>query len=115
MKKYIKVDKEKIIEIRPLDEEVDHTGYIEVELPEGNDIFIMQNYLYQNGKFVKTDAIINAKKVLEETSEILNWFVQNDYIANKIVFGEWAQDDPRYVEYLKERAIKRARLDELGE
>ena len=115
MKKYIKLDKEKIIEIRPLDEEIDHTDYIKVELPEGNDIFIMQNYLYKNNKFVKTDTIVNAKKSLQERLEILGWLQANDYIANKIVFGEWAQDDPRYVTYLKERAAKRARLDELGE
>ena len=48
-----------------------------------------------------------------ELLQIQYWFKKNDWKVNKIVIGEWSQDDPRWQEYLKERAIKRARQDEL--
>ena len=49
----------------------------------------------------------------DELLQIQSWFKKNDWKVNKIVIGEWSQDDPRWQEYLKERAIKRARQDEL--
>lgn len=48
-----------------------------------------------------------------EIKEIEKWFTDRDYIANKIVFGEWSKADPRYVDYVLERGVKRARLDYL--
>ena len=49
----------------------------------------------------------------EEKREILIWFAKNDYIINKVFLQEWTTDDIRYTNYLSERVIKRARLDEL--
>lgn len=49
----------------------------------------------------------------EELEEIQNWFRENDWIPNKIVTGEWESTDPRWIEYLSERADKRERQDEL--
>lgn len=53
-----------------------------------------------------------SKEKLEKR-EILNWFNRNDYIINKVFLGEWETNDVRYLNYLKERKIKRDRLDEL--
>ena len=53
---------------------------------------------------------INYRK---ELNSILKWFADNDWKINKIVIGEWQQNDQRWQEYLTERAIKRARYDEL--
>ena len=55
----------------------------------------------------------NAYK--QELISIKQWFTENDWKPNKIVTGEWEQNDPRWLEYKEERAIKRARQDELIE
>ena len=49
----------------------------------------------------------------EELWEIQKWFSDNDWIVNKIVVGEWTTDDERWLNYLAERKLKRARQDEL--
>ena len=49
----------------------------------------------------------------EELWEIQKWFSDNDWIVNKIVVGEWTTDDERWINYLAERKVKRARQDEL--
>lgn len=49
----------------------------------------------------------------EELCEIQKWFSDNDWIVNKIVVGEWTTDDERWINYLADRKIKRARQDEL--
>ena len=49
----------------------------------------------------------------EELWEIQKWFSDNDWIVNKIVVGEWTTDDERWLNYLAERKVKRARQDEL--
>ena len=49
----------------------------------------------------------------EELWEIQKWFSDNDWIVNKIVVGEWATNDERWLNYLAERKVKRARQDEL--
>jgi hypothetical protein len=38
----------------------------------------------------------------------------NDWKVNKIIVGEWETTDPRWLDYLKQRQIKRARLDEIN-
>ena len=54
--------------------------------------------------------ISNAK---QEIIEIHKWLSDNDWKFNKVFLGEWAEDDTRWLEYLEERRIKRARLDYL--
>lgn len=49
----------------------------------------------------------------QEKQEILKWLADNDWKVNKIVLGEWLEDDPRVVEYKRERKEKRERLDYL--
>lgn len=49
----------------------------------------------------------------EELWEIQKWFSDNDWIVNKIVVGEWTTNDERWLNYLAERKVKRARQDEL--
>lgn len=69
------------------------------------------NRLYSRPNIVKRNEHIAKAK--QELKEIKSWFSSNDWKVNKIVIGEWSQDDPRWQEYLNERAIKRARQDEL--
>ena len=49
-----------------------------------------------------------------ELNSIQKWFTDNDWKPNKIVTGEWTTNDERWIGYLQERAIKRARQDELN-
>lgn len=51
----------------------------------------------------------------KELNDIHEWFNENDWKPNKIITGEWQIDDQRWIDYLNERAIKRARQDELNE
>lgn len=51
----------------------------------------------------------------EELWEIQKWFSDNDWVVNKIVVGEWTTDDERWINYLAERKVKRARQDELNQ
>ena len=51
----------------------------------------------------------------DELKLIQSWLKKNDWKINKIVIGEWETTDERWTSYLAERAIKRARQDELNE
>jgi hypothetical protein len=42
----------------------------------------------------------------------LQWLADNDWKVNKRTVGEWAEDDPRRLEYLAGRAKARAQYDE---
>lgn len=79
----------------------------------------IENYAKENGfKIVDNkpnELIIKELKVSNENEllSIRKWFSDNDYKVNKIMLGEWTSDDARWLEYIKERKIKRARQDEL--
>jgi hypothetical protein len=108
MKKFIKTEGKKILEIRPKMFE----GAIEIEVPDTmKDLDVLRLHHYANGKLVKTDEIINKANLSEEYFEIRQWLTQNDWKVNKVFLGEWAETDPRWVEYKEQRVIKRARLD----
>lgn len=49
----------------------------------------------------------------EELMFIQSWLKENDWKVNKIIVGEWTADDERWLEYLEQRTLKRARQDEL--
>lgn len=49
----------------------------------------------------------------EELNNIKIWLQENDWMPNKITTGEWQDTDPRWLAYKQERAVKRARQDEL--
>lgn len=53
-------------------------------------------------------------EILKELYEIQLWFKANDWKVNKFVLGEWQEDDPRWQDYLNQRAEKRARQDILN-
>lgn len=124
MKKFIKVENERIVDIRPL-EEVDlykdeellkqfKKEFIEVEVPEGyNDIEILSQFIYKEGKFTKTDVFLHSRQLGIELDEIKLWLKNNDWMPNKIITGEWTENDKRWTAYLKERKAKRTRQDEL--
>ena len=112
MKKFIKTNGNKIIEVRP----ESFPNSIEIEVPDTmQDLDILRLHYYQNGKLVKTNEIINKANLSEEYYEIRQWLSHNDYKVNKVFLGEWAETDPRWVEYKEQRAIKRARLDKIKE
>lgn len=137
MEKYIKLDGERIVEVRPLlkaNEPIDPTlppneieyqvnpellerfekEFTRANVPDGvTDIELLTGYLYRNKKFVKTTIFKEQFELGVELDEIRNWLAQNDWKVNKVFIGEWADTDPRWIEYKEQRAIKRARLDEL--
>ena len=81
--------------------------------------------MWQNGVLVSnpnyTEYVVEQKaeeqkkEYRKELSEIQYWFAENDWKPNKIITGEWSEEDPRWLEYKQERTIKRARQDELLE
>ena len=50
-----------------------------------------------------------AKKAMDR---VLQWLADNDWKVNKHTLGEWADDDPRWLEYLAGREQARAEYDE---
>ena len=69
------------------------------------------------GKLVK-HQFTNEPVVLQPQEELLfiqQWFIENDWIPNKILTGEWTTDDTRWKLYLNERFMKRKRQDEIKE
>ena len=59
------------------------------------------------------DKGLQRAKAIHEKAVIEAWFNKNDWKFNKVFIGEWAETDPRWLEYKEQRAIKRARLDEI--
>ena len=110
MKKFIKVNGKQIIEVRP----EQFPDSIEVEIPdEMHDLDVLRKHHYENGQLVETNVIINKANLSEEYFIIRQWLTQNDWKINKVFLGEWEATDPRWIEYKKQRAAKRARLDEI--
>lgn len=61
------------------------------------------------------DKGLQRALLIKEQAIIKQWLTQNDWKVNKITLGEWEKTDPRWVEYKEQRAVKRARLDEIKE
>ena len=59
------------------------------------------------------DKGLQRAKAIHEQARIKNWLKDNDWKVNKVTVGEWETTDPRWIEYKEQRAIKRARLDEI--
>ena len=110
MKKYIKTEGNRIIEVRPKMIE----GFIEIEVAdELKDIDILRSYIYSDGSLQQSQDLIDTQLLKQEMFAIQHWLFQNDWKVNKITLGEWEVTDPRFIEYKEQRAIKRARLDEI--
>jgi len=110
MKRYIRTEGNRIIDIRHKMIE----GFIEIEVEdELRDIDILRSYVYSNGSLQQSQDLIDTQLLKEEMFEIQGWLFENDWKVNKITLGEWETTDPRFIEYKEQRAIKRARLDEI--
>ena len=59
------------------------------------------------------EKINKMEQYEKELNQIQRWFKDNDWKVNKIVIGEWEKTDSRWLDYISERAKKRARQDEL--
>lgn len=44
-------------------------------------------------------------------AQALQWLADNDWKVNKRMLGEWAEDDPRWQDYLAQRMLARAKID----
>jgi len=83
------------------------------------DVENFNDYYYIDG----TVVINSEPRLLEEykislqieLNQIKKWFYDTDYFPHKIITREWQENDERWVEYLAERQIKRARKDVLEE
>lgn len=56
---------------------------------------------------------INEAEIKKEAA--LKWLADNDWKVNKVVIGEWAVEDPRWREYLAQRAQIRLAIDAADE
>lgn len=119
MKAYIKLDKDNFIQSLTFSQVTDE--WIEVEC-NAEVLNRLDCYRYENGNFIFDDSridyeLIHSQKLKadlqQELKEIHQWLDDNDWIVNKVFLGEWEKDDDRFLNYKKERAIKRARRDEI--
>lgn len=60
------------------------------------------------------DKKIEIMIIRSELIKIARWFKANDWIPNKLVTGEWDNNDPRWQGYLAERTNKREQQDRLN-
>lgn len=119
MKYFIKLNKNNII-IDYVKGNIPNSAkpyFTEIDLDNSYTIYPGHS-TYINNTFTEnkpTNTQYNKEKLTykQEINSILKWFANNDWKINKIVIGEWSQEDERWVNYLKERAIKRKRYDEL--
>ena len=75
---------------------------------------VLVNNPNYNDYVAEQETLKQKKKYEKELAKIQAWFSQNDWKPNKIITGEWLETDERWLEYKQERAIKRARQDELN-
>jgi len=52
--------------------------------------------------------------IRSELIKIGKWFIDNDWVVNKIVTGEWEKTDKRWVKYLNDRITYRNKQDALN-
>lgn len=123
MEKYVKLNGEKIVEVRPLlPETADpdivarfETEFLRVDVPDVNDIELMKTYVFRDGQFIQTNDFLKVEALKKELVQIQAWLAQNDWIPNKIITGEWEDTDERWRTYLADRKVYRHRFDELKE
>ena len=107
---------EPVIERTEIDGEIIET---EVLKPNGEkkEVIKKRPILAPNPKYeqlcLEREKHAKIKELEAQKGEILAWFSVNDWKVNKIVIGEWKTTDERWTTYLEERAIKRARYDEI--
>jgi hypothetical protein len=92
--------------------------YIEVPGNETN-LRLPDKYSYYaviDGKYTVAHREPTPEELMQDAQEskaqrlkeIDTWLKANDWKVNKVFLGEWAEDDPRWTEYLETRAALRA-------
>jgi len=124
MKVYVGIDNDgNILKSYPFREgkEPPEAGLYLVDAPEDFNEKMPQEFIIDTVNKTAVFSEIKHNKILdhnlleEELTEIKKWFASTDYIPNKIITGEWQTTDQRWIDYLSERSIKRARQDEILE
>lgn len=97
---------------------------------EGIEIDIEESIFYELDKYKYVDGILTLdlehynqqletinqyEQLNDELISITQWYKDHDYYPNKIITGEWLSTDQRWIDYLAERLVKRARYDEICE
>lgn len=70
--------------------------------------FYTENYEVNKKQNEEARAIATA---IEKKNNALKWLADNDWKINKVFIGEWADTDPRWLEYLEQRNKARADID----
>ena len=86
-----------------------------IELESIEDVMIWNQGIV-DGEIVDMFEDLDVDKTEEyqaELQHIQDWFKSTDWMVNKIIIGEWTENDKRWTDYLKERKAKRERQDEL--
>lgn len=63
--------------------------------------------------YLREEEFQQLTELKRQRAEILKWLSDNDWKINKVVLGEWTENDVRWSDYLNRRAEKRQRLDEI--
>ena len=103
-----------------------NTTYAKEYDKDGKEVLIattisIEQYAKENGfKIVneKPSTLLSKEQKVayeNELQQIKKWFLENDYKVNKVITGEWEDTDSRWLDYKKERAIKRTRQDEINQ
>jgi hypothetical protein len=85
------------------------TSYSKINEAQEGDIVFSDQDLELVESYSKP---VNINKFYE-MEEIKRWLSENDYKVNKHSLGEYADDDPRWVEYIEQRQTKLLRYNEL--
>lgn len=80
---------------------------------EKEESYVGKHITVLKPNYGKENFKVKKQKLINERQQILNWFSEHDYYINKIVLGEWTNEDSRYISYIEQRALKRNRLDEI--
>jgi len=108
--------------LEPVIERTEIDGEIverEVMKPNGEkkEIIKKRPILAPNPKYeqlcLEREKHAKIKDLVAQKEDILAWFSANDWKVNKVFIGEWETTDERWTTYLEERAVKRARYDEI--
>lgn len=85
------------------------------EVKQGEVLFYNPDtgVFYTEKPEISEDKNEKAKAEARRQKEVaLKWLSDNDWKVNKHTLGEWADDDPRWLEYLAGREQARSEYDE---
>jgi hypothetical protein len=120
MKGYFKIVDNFIVGFSTIPFEEDGVGLtIEKEVTQkefegGSSLFVYKNGAVYNKTKKEFDNEKHINDLKYEALEVQQWLTDNDWKVNKVFLGEWEETDERWLQYLKEREIKRNRLDEIS-